>query len=188
MNKPNKIIIHHSLTKDSKTVSWEAIKRYHINNQGYRDIGYHWGIELVKNEYKVFKGREEWEVGAHTRGANTNSIGICLVGNFDNSEPPKEQLYKLIVLIKDIYSRYGELPIYTHNHFASYKSCPGRKFPFNWLLDQIKKSNPNNDFASAINKLVSNKIVNSPDYWLNNENYKSEYVRELIKNIANKLN
>lgn len=45
----------------------------------------------------------------------------------------------------------------------------------------------NIEFKDAINTLVSHGVINSPDYWLNADNYKYEYVKELIKNIAKKL-
>lgn len=182
MNKPNKIIIHHSLTKDSGTVSWEAIRKYH-KNKGWQDIGYHYGIELVGNEYKILKGRSENTVGAHTVGQNSNSIGMCLVGNFDVTYPSPKQLNKLKELILDIFSRYGNLPVYTHNHFASYKSCPGKNFPFKSFLDQLE--NKDNEFELAINKIAENGIISSPDYWLKNDTWKKEYVELLIKKVAN---
>ncbi|SHH05707.1 peptidoglycan recognition protein family protein [Tepidibacter thalassicus] len=188
MNKPNKIIIHHSLTKDGKTVSWNAIRKYH-KSKGWRDIGYHWGIELVGDEYEILKGRDENEVGAHTKGQNSSSIGICLVGNFDIDEPSKAQLYKLIELIRNIWCRYGQLPVYMHNQFASYKTCPGKKFPYNWLLNELKRESRvvDDDFKIAINKLAEKGVINSPAYWINNDDYKTEYVRELIKKVSRKL-
>ena len=134
VNKPTKIIIHHSATKDGMTYKdFDSIKQGHLN-LGYRDIGYHYVIESVNNEYKVIKGRAETDTGAHTISHNNSSIGICLVGNFTNESPSNGQINALVNLIKDIHSRRGKLPIYGHRDFNA-TACPGDKFP----MDQVKK-------------------------------------------------
>jgi hypothetical protein len=55
-NKPNKIILHHSATADGPTVSWGAIRRFHVVECAWGAIGYHYGIELVGDYYEVLIG------------------------------------------------------------------------------------------------------------------------------------
>jgi len=126
---PSKIIIHHSLTKDTKTVSWNAIRKYHLG-LGWDDIGYHFGIELINEKYEILTGRFMTTPGAHTKGKNKTSLGICLVGIFDEHKPPKEQwdlAVKLVASLCEILY-LTSAHVYGHRDFASYKSCPGNAF------------------------------------------------------------
>lgn len=126
---PRYIILHHSLTEDGKTVSWNAIRQYHLK-KGWSDIGYHYGIELVGNHYEVLVGRLQTEIGAHCRGMNGASLGICFVGNFDIEEPPLEQLNVGRRLIRSLMEVFGISNERVKGHCEySQKSCPGKKFP-----------------------------------------------------------
>ena len=131
--KPTHIVIHHSLTDDSRSVSWEAIRKYHLQ-QGWHDIGYHYGIELVGDHYEIFSGRRPDQSGAHCKegGMNARSLGICLVGNYDHIRPPDQALALLATLVKSLQNTWGTplTNIHRHSDFASYKSCPGRLFPW----------------------------------------------------------
>lgn len=138
--RPNNIILHHSLTKDSGTVSWGAIRNYHINTCGWRDIGYHYGIEAVKGDYEILVGRFENEIGAHTYGWNYRSIGICFVGNYDIEEPKIKMLSKGIELVRylmDVYNipkhkvighREAEVKLKNGSIRSPNKTCPGNYF------------------------------------------------------------
>lgn len=126
---PHKIILHHSLTTDSGTVSWNAIRKYHVETLGWKDIGYQFGIELVGNRYEVLVGRMMNEIGAHTVGQNSNSIGICFVGNFDDTEVPVEQWALGVRLVRCLCQVFGiqSNEIHGHKEYAV-KSCPGKLF------------------------------------------------------------
>ena len=130
---PKKIIVHHSLTKDDETVSWGAIRRYHINALGWVDIGYHAGVELIKSggqsRHEALLGRS-WNIqGAHTFGQNDDSLGICFVGNYDLEEPFGEMLEMGAKVIRMWLWLFAISPyeVYGHNQFSD-KSCPGEKF------------------------------------------------------------
>ena len=127
---PTRIILHHSLTKDGPTVSWQAIRTYHINTNHWDDIGYHFGVEIVKGHYEVLVGRMLDETGAHTRGYNSTSIGVCLVGNFDHEPPPDPQWELAVRLVRGLLVVTG-IPAWDvlgHHDFDSHKSCPGASF------------------------------------------------------------
>lgn len=138
--KPNTIILHHSLTKDSGSVSWGAIRKYHKDVLGWYDIGYHYGIELINYNYEILVGRFENAYGAHTRGWNYKSIGICFVGNYDIEKPNIKMLNKGVELVRYLMDKYN-IPKYNvigHNEawtlddfgYKKYpdKSCPGKLF------------------------------------------------------------
>jgi N-acetylmuramoyl-L-alanine amidase len=74
-------------------------------------------------------GRNIDKIGAHTRGENTGSLGICYVGGMDaNMEHPKdtrteEQKEALRCLIFDLKENYGDLTVHGHYEFSA-KACP----------------------------------------------------------------
>lgn len=134
------IVIHHSLTSDGDTVSWDAIKKYHMEENGWRDIGYHFGVERVGSGYSVLLGRMPDEDGAHCKEAKMNSrgIGVCLVGNFDIAAPPAGQWEKALKLCYWLVRAYSIPYQHVIGHRegqamggllpGARKSCPGTKF------------------------------------------------------------
>ncbi len=128
------IILHHSLTNDSETVSWGAIRNYH-KSLGWRDIGYHFGIENLRGQTEILMGRMTDKIGSHCKGHNTGSIGICFIGNFDIVEPPIESWIMGIKLVRFLKRAYKIKEILGHTEINPHKTCPGKKFD----LDKFRR-------------------------------------------------
>lgn len=136
------LMLHHSLTKDGDTVSWKAIEEYHTLIQGWSDIGYNWGFELINGQYYGLVGRDVNKDAAACKEGNMNSLAehVCWVGNFDVDKPSetgKIQLIKRIVIPRLKAMKIGPSQIVGHNQYATYKSCPGKLFDLEGFKHQV---------------------------------------------------
>lgn len=134
-------MIHHSLTKDGDVKDWDAIRKYHIEERGWKDIGYHFGVEQIRGIYQVQIGRNLNTIGAHCKEDHMNfkAIGICVVGNYDLAVPPAKLLgflaQSLVVPLMRKFKITSDR-IVTHHDYATYKTCPGKLFP----MEDFKES------------------------------------------------
>ena len=125
-NKPNKIILHCTATKEGQDFRAKDVDLWH-KQKGWIGIGYHYLIDL---DGKVEKGRDESVIGAHCYGKNTNSLGICYVGGLDKNgkekdtrtDAQKSAMLDLVYLIVEKYHLTIK-DVYCHNQFDS-KACP----------------------------------------------------------------
>jgi N-acetyl-anhydromuramyl-L-alanine amidase AmpD len=104
------------------------IRRWHVQQRGWRDIGYHW---VIDRDGSAAPGRPETEIGAHVEGHNAGTIGICLLGGYGaRADDPFEKNFtaaqKATVkrLINEIRSRTEIRKVSGHNEYAA-KACPG---------------------------------------------------------------
>ena len=114
--KIDKIIIHCSATREGDDISPSQIKQWHLA-RGFNNIGYHLVITL---DGRVHVGRPLSQIGAHCKGHNKNSIGICYVGGLDRNGNPKDtrtsaQRSTLVRLVKTLKQSYPKATIHGHN-------------------------------------------------------------------------
>ena len=119
------IVIHCSATKPSMDVDAETIRNWHVNERGWRDIGYH---KVIKRNGDVEDGRDVRDSGAHAAGYNSKSVGVCMVGGMaeDNSAENNftaQQWTALLDLVKQIKVNYPEANVIGHNEISD-KACP----------------------------------------------------------------
>ena len=149
MRPIDEIIIHCSATRPewragSKTsAKVSEIRKWH-KDRGWRDIGYHY---LIDRDGTVATGRPVEQVGAHVKGHNTGTIGVCLIGGHGSSENDRfednyttEQEDTLRGLLTDLGARYGIDKVTGHNQYAA-KACPGFNVP-RWLKRQKPRTSP----------------------------------------------
>lgn len=121
-----KIIWHCSATPEGRAVTVDEIRTWHVRDNKWKDIGYHYVIDLEGN---VHRGRAEATAGAHVAGHNADSIGICYVGGMDaQNRHPKDtrtpaQKRALYRLTDELKQRYPGATVHGHNEFAN-KACP----------------------------------------------------------------
>jgi len=111
------IIVHCSDSPDDRDISAETIHSWHLE-RGFDGIGYHY---VIKRSGAIENGRPEYWSGAHCRGYNNTSIGVCLVGNSDFDDAQFDSLNMLLGELKD---RYPSAVILGHCDIDPNKTCP----------------------------------------------------------------
>lgn len=129
MRDINAIIVHCAATKPSMDIGVAEIKRWHTDpkpkGRGWSDIGYHY---IIRRNGVIERGRPEEETGAHAKGYNANSIGVCLVGGLNNKGEADSnftaiQFETLWSLIFRLLKKYPEADLMGHRDVSS-KTCP----------------------------------------------------------------
>ena len=115
----NMIVVHHvgEITRD---VSAEEIHGWHKNN-GWSGIGYHF---VIRKDGTIERGRPQEMIGSHAKGFNWESVGINVVGDFEQEEPMPEQVESLARLVAYLEDQYAELQVSGHRDLMS-TDCPG---------------------------------------------------------------
>lgn len=127
------LVVHHTAS-DSGNVN--TIRAYHKFVKGWDDIGYHF---VINKNGTIDNGRPISIQGAHIKGKNTGSIGIAMIGNFENHNPTQEQINSLHELLKAGIKTYDLTSdkIYGHKELAS-TLCPGKYVNINNIRETIK--------------------------------------------------
>lgn len=127
MRKIDKIIIHCSATPEFKDFDVEDIRDWHVNGNGWSDVGYHY---IIKLDGEIQTGRPVKKIGAHVKGKNRSSIGVCYIGGMDKfmsewiDTRTEKQKESLLILIKDLQDKFPGSIVYGHKDFTNKKLCP----------------------------------------------------------------
>lgn len=142
--KPTRVFLHCAATPDypegdAKYDLFGAadIDAWH-KQRGFDEIGYHF---VIRRTGEIEKGRSILKKGAHVKGCNFNSIGICYIGT---RWPTKEQVKSIIKLYRKIYNSYKINYDNWYGHYEENKSktCPGFSMHLFRELMRGKKRGP----------------------------------------------
>lgn len=120
------IVVHCAATPPDMDIGSKEIRRWH-RAKGWLDIGYHF---VIRRNGDIEKGRELDTIGAHARGFNNRSIGICLVGGVDENKQPQdnfteEQKKNLALLIDQMLTIWPDSKVLGHRDLPGVqKACP----------------------------------------------------------------
>ena len=127
MRKIDEIVVHCAATPEGRDISVATIRKWH-KERGFRDIGYHF---IIYRDGSIHAGRPVSQSGAHARGHNKNSIGICYIGGVDANNKPKDtrtvpQVAALSIKIKALVRAYPAIKtIRGHRDIPGVaKACP----------------------------------------------------------------
>ncbi|MDR1946615.1 MAG: N-acetylmuramoyl-L-alanine amidase [Desulfovibrio sp.] len=144
MRKITEIIIHCSATPPSADIGAAEIRGWHVQGNGWKDIGYH---GVIRRSGELESGRPMDQPGAHCAGRNAHTVGICLVGGiqdgkggdanqdgvvteFENGKKgvpeanyTPAQWATLERVVRDLLVRFPGATLHGHNEFAA-KACP----------------------------------------------------------------
>ena len=127
--KIHTIVIHYSATYPDAHVDRAIVDRWH-RERGFREIGYHW---FIRRDGALEEGRPEGTLGAHVRGHNSGTIGICWAGGLERASgpnvgvwnPTEAQEATMVQLIRDIQQRHPSATRVVGHKDLVATECPG---------------------------------------------------------------
>lgn len=131
----NLIVIHCSATPNNVPVSVAQIRQWHLA-RGFAGVGYHYVITL---DGAVHATRPESEMGAHAKGFNSASLGICMVGGTGGPEKANPGRYHLNQwealqrLVQSLQKRFPGVRVVGHRDLSPDLDGDGTIEPNEWI-------------------------------------------------------
>ena len=130
----NLIVVHCTATQGNRTLSPEALDLMH-RHRGFHGTGYHY---YIRKDGTVHLTRPVERIGAHVKGFNANSIGICYEGGLDCRGRPAdtrtpEQRAALRLLIHQLLEVFSGCRVCGHRDLSPDRNGNGEIEPEEWM-------------------------------------------------------
>ncbi len=128
---PNRVaflVVHCSATRPSMDWDVSDVRKEHLK-QGWIDVGYHY---VITRDGRIQEGRPLDRQGAHVRGYNHLSVGVCLIGGVseDDVNVPENnftypQFVSLANLLVELREKFPNAEVLGHRDMPNVrKACP----------------------------------------------------------------
>ena len=120
------IVLHCSATRVNQNFTIEQLEACH-KARGFQSVGYHY---YITKDGTLYPGRPESQMGAHAKGFNAHSIGICYEGGLDEHGRCKDtrtlaQKVTMEELLQSLCVDYPDAEILGHRDLPGvHKECP----------------------------------------------------------------
>ena len=117
------VAIHHSAALLAANETMRSLQNEHMDVNGWADIAYHFAIDKAG---VIYEGRDIGARGASVAGHNTGTIGVVVMGNFEQESPLDVQLAALQSLLNWLAQQYTLSHLAAHGEFNLESVCPGK--------------------------------------------------------------
>lgn len=164
------LVQHYSATFIENEYTYEQLERDH-KRRGFREAGYHYYITYPRpgKPARVIAGRDlsqpgRFETGAHSKGENDESIGICCEGGLTKTTGPNvgldtrhpDQMALQIELIEELQERFPGAIVEGHRDMpGAATQCPGYNAR-QWWDDVLRQrvTPPKKSFIEMLLELI----------------------------------
>lgn len=134
MRKIDLIVIHCSATREDRSLTPDDLETMH-RRRGFNGTGYHY---YIRKDGTVHLIRPIDRIGAHARGFNAQSVGICYEGGLDCRGCPADtrtraQWSSLWQLVNLLLEKFSGCRVCGHRDLSPDRNGNGEIEPEEWI-------------------------------------------------------
>lgn len=134
MRKINLLVIHCSATRADRSLTSFDLDTMH-RRRGFNGTGYHY---YIRRDGTLFFTRPLERIGAHAKGFNEGSVGICYEGGLDCEGRPAdtrtpEQRAVLLLLVAQLLEKFPGSRVCGHRDLSPDRNGNGEIEPEEWI-------------------------------------------------------
>lgn len=131
------IVVHCSATPPSSDIGADEIRDWHTRRNNWSDIGYH---TVIRRDGVIEFGRHFDKPGAHVKGQNFQSVGVCLVGGVNERGIAEknftdEQMRSLVFVLHVLSLAYPGAEVLGHRDLSPDRNGDGIVTRDEWVKD-----------------------------------------------------